>query len=134
MTAIVSSDKYNRESVVFFGNFLQSERKTVICPIMHLTLILAVGRVCIRGKEFWLSMCFLAGSVCSRDTCTSLYVSLTRQGLRVLPDKVLIIISYLTVTPMKKKLWHRGVEAAWFNLLPRRPCKKNEETTYKPLQ
>lgn len=98
MIEIVSSNKYTRESVVFLGDFLQSESKTVIWPIIHLTPILAIGIVCVRGKEFWFSMCFLAGSVCSRDTCASLDVSLTRQGLMDL-----IIISYLMVTPMKKQ-------------------------------
>lgn len=94
MIEIVSSDKYTGESVVFFGDFLQSERKTAICPIMHLTPILAIGKESVSGtRNFWFSMCFLAESVYSRDTCASLEASLCRQGLTVnkikyfLPDR-----------------------------------------------
>ena len=92
MTKIISSDKYTRESVVSFGDILQSERKIAICPIMHLTLILTNGVVCGRGKELRFSFCFLAGSVCSLGICTSLDGSLTRQarlcgpGNHFLPD------------------------------------------------
>lgn len=100
MTKIISSDKYTRESVISFGDFLQSERKRAICPVTHLTLTLANGVVCVRGKELRFSICFVAGSVCSMDICISLDGSLTRQArLRGLID--LVTVSYLMVIPLK---------------------------------
>lgn len=100
MTKIISSDKYTRGSVVSFGDFLQSERKAAICPIIHLTLILTNGIVHVRGKELRFSICFLAESICSTNTCTSLRCSLTRQArLRSLID--LITVSYLVVIRLK---------------------------------
>lgn len=100
MTKIISSDKYTRGRGVSFEDFLQSERKIAICPIIHLTLILINGVVHMRGKELRFSIYFLAESVCSMNTCTLLHRSLTRQArLHSLVD--LITISYLMVTPLK---------------------------------
>lgn len=102
MTKIIASDKYTRESVISFGEFLQSVRKIAICAIMHLTLILTNGVVGVRGKDLKFTICFLAGNVCSMDICTSLEGSLSRQTRRHGLIE-LITISYLMVAPLKQQ-------------------------------